>query len=117
MTSAFSQAMDDGFVARLLLPGGAEDVDIGTPLIVMVEEEEEVAAFKAVDAAAFAGAAAPEAAAPAGGDAGAAAPAPAPAAAPAAAPASAAPAAAGDVPRRRRRYKHAATGWTLTVWE
>lgn len=37
---------DDGFVARILAPDGSKDVPIGTPLVVLVEEEGSIAAFK-----------------------------------------------------------------------
>eukprot|EP00793_Prasinoderma_coloniale_P004871 PRCOL_00000632-RA len=112
------EAMDDGYVARLLVPEGTQDVAVGRPVLVMVEEAEDAKAFKEVAADAFGsvaggGGAEPSAtgvtAAPAAPSAAVAAGGGAPVAAPTAT-------AKGDVPRRRRRYKHAATGWTLTEW-
>ena len=69
------EMVDDGIVAKILLPAGSQDVAIGTPMVILVEEASDVAAFADyVAEAAPAAAAAPE-------------PAPAPAAAaPAAAP-------------------------------
>lgn len=37
---------DDGFVAKLLKPGGSKDIPVGTPLIVLVEEKEHIGDFK-----------------------------------------------------------------------
>jgi len=39
------EAQDDGFVAKLLIPENTEDVVVGDPIMVTVEEEEDVAAF------------------------------------------------------------------------
>lgn len=39
------EAQDDGFVAKLLISENTEDVVVGTPIMVTVEEEEDVAAF------------------------------------------------------------------------
>ena len=39
------EAQDDGFIAALLHPAGTEDIAVGTPIAVVVEEEEDVAAF------------------------------------------------------------------------
>jgi len=40
------EAQDDGYVARLLLEAGTQDVPVGTPIMITVEEEEHVAAFQ-----------------------------------------------------------------------
>ena len=40
------ESMEDGYVAKILIEGGREDVDVGTPLLVMVEEEKDVESFK-----------------------------------------------------------------------
>lgn len=93
---------EEGIVGKILM-SSAKDIPVGTPLLVMVEDESAIAAFKdfqpdasempAVEEEAAAAPAAPEAPTPAP----AAAAAPAPATAPAAAPVPvAAPAAAGD---------------------
>ena len=37
---------DDGFIAKLLKPGGSKDIPVGTPLIVLVEEESHIKDFK-----------------------------------------------------------------------
>lgn len=37
---------DDGFVAKLLKPGGSKDIPVGTPLIVLVDEQSHVKDFK-----------------------------------------------------------------------
>lgn len=39
------EAQDDGHVAKLLIPANTEDVTVGTPIMVTVEEAEHVAAF------------------------------------------------------------------------
>eukprot|EP01006_Ploeotia_vitrea_P055964 TRINITY_DN68053_c11_g1_i1.p1 TRINITY_DN68053_c11_g1~~TRINITY_DN68053_c11_g1_i1.p1 ORF type:complete len:501 (+),score=290.27 TRINITY_DN68053_c11_g1_i1:50-1504(+) len=44
-TIAF-ESVDDGYLAKILMPGGSQDVPVGTPVAIMVEEEEDVAAFK-----------------------------------------------------------------------
>jgi pyruvate dehydrogenase E2 component (dihydrolipoamide acetyltransferase) len=75
------EVLDDGIVARLLVADGASDLAVGTPVAVLVEAAEHVAAFKDYVPTA----AAPAAAAPAPPKPAAAAPAVAPAAAPAAA--------------------------------
>ena len=36
---------DDGFIAKILVKEGEKDISVGTPLLVMVEDEESVAAF------------------------------------------------------------------------
>jgi len=43
------EAQDDGYVAKILLPTGtdaSQDVPVGTPIMITVEEEEHVRAFK-----------------------------------------------------------------------
>ena len=45
------EAQEDGFIAQILQPSGAKDVSVGTPVIVMVEEKESVAAFAAYTSA------------------------------------------------------------------
>lgn len=93
------EAQEEGYVAAILVPDGSKDIQVGTPVIVVVEEPEMVppfANFTAADAAAAAAAPAatpaPSAAPP---------PAAAPAAAAAAAPKSAAQAAAPAAPGAR----------------
>ena len=59
------EATDDGFMAAILVPEGSEDVEVGTPVCVTVENEEDVGAFKdyeatPVEASSGAGAAAVE---------------------------------------------------------
>jgi len=77
-------SQDDGYLAKILVPGGSKDVAVGTPICVMVEDGTQVGAFKDYVAtaapAAFASVAdlaaakaAPAAAAAAGGGGGAAA--------------------------------------------
>ena len=36
---------DDGFIAKLLQESGAKDLAVGTPLAILVEEQEAVAQF------------------------------------------------------------------------
>lgn len=36
---------DDGFVAKLLVPDGARNVEVGTPVLVLVEDEAAIPAF------------------------------------------------------------------------
>lgn len=97
-------AQDDSFMAKLLVKAGTQDIPVGTPIFVTVEDADSVAAFKDFEPEAVA----EEEAAPAADTAtpepvaeekvAAAAPPPAPAAAPAAAPPAApAPAAAAPV--------------------
>ncbi len=85
------EAQDDGFVARILVGAGGDELEVGSPIMITVEEEEDAAAFKdyVLDEA-------PAAAAPPAPVAEAT-PAPPPAAVPAATPAAApaAPVAAG----------------------
>mmetsp|Transcript_12855 Transcript_12855/g.29925 ORF Transcript_12855/g.29925 Transcript_12855/m.29925 type:complete len:252 (+) Transcript_12855:208-963(+) len=61
------EAQDDGHVAKLLVKDGTEDLAVGVPIMVTVEEAEDVAAFTdyvAPDAAPVAAAPAPAAAEP-----------------------------------------------------
>ena len=39
------EAQDDGYIAKILVPAGTDDVVVGTPVMVTVEDEEDVAAF------------------------------------------------------------------------
>jgi len=39
------EAQDDGFIAKILMNSGPEDIVVGVPIMVTVEEEEDVAAF------------------------------------------------------------------------
>lgn len=55
---------DEGFVAKLLVPEGAQGLAVGTPVAVIVEEEEAVPAFKDFTAGAAAPAAPAAEAAP-----------------------------------------------------
>lgn len=40
------ECLDDGVVAKILVPEGAQDIPVGKPVIVMVEDAADVAAFK-----------------------------------------------------------------------
>eukprot|EP00587_Corethron_hystrix_P000173 CAMPEP_0113316222 /NCGR_PEP_ID=MMETSP0010_2-20120614/11571_1 /TAXON_ID=216773 ORGANISM="Corethron hystrix, Strain 308" /NCGR_SAMPLE_ID=MMETSP0010_2 /ASSEMBLY_ACC=CAM_ASM_000155 /LENGTH=242 /DNA_ID=CAMNT_0000172869 /DNA_START=54 /DNA_END=782 /DNA_ORIENTATION=+ /assembly_acc=CAM_ASM_000155 len=40
------EAQDDGIIAKIIQPDGAQDVAVGVPVCVVVDEEEDVAAFK-----------------------------------------------------------------------
>mmetsp|Transcript_26158 Transcript_26158/g.63284 ORF Transcript_26158/g.63284 Transcript_26158/m.63284 type:complete len:177 (-) Transcript_26158:377-907(-) len=104
--------VDAGFVAKFLLEEGAQDVPVGTPMLVMAESAEDVAAFADYTAAAPAPAsAAPAPAAPSPAPAPAA---PAPAASPAPSSAPAAPVAKGDVSlptMSGRIYYNETKGW------
>lgn len=83
------EAQDDGFVAKFLMEAGnGEDIPVGTPIMVTVEEEEDVAAFANFEAPAAAEPAVTPAPAPAPVEA---APAPAAVATPTPAPAAAVP--------------------------
>lgn len=81
------EAQDDGVIAKILVPAGPDEIKCGEPILVTVEEEDDVAAFKDFEVAASAATAvaepAPAAAAPTPAPAPAA---PTPAAVPAAAP-------------------------------
>ena len=53
--SAPLMPQDDGFIAKILVAEGHKDISVGTPLLVLVEDEESVGAFsdyKPSDAAA-----------------------------------------------------------------
>ena len=45
MSELCSWLQDDGFIAKILVQQGAQDIKVGTALAVMVEESEDVAAF------------------------------------------------------------------------
>jgi len=91
--------VDDGIVAKFLIPEGTQDVAVGTPMIVLCDEPEDVAAFADFTAGAAAPAEAPAAAAPA----------PAPAAAAAAVPTNLG---SGTLPAFSGRiYYNAEKGW------
>lgn len=79
------ECQDEGFVAKILVPDGAQEVPVGDLIGIMVEDQASIAAFKDFKAPATAAPAASSAPAPAPSPAPA--PAPAPAAAPAPAPA------------------------------
>lgn len=84
------EAQDEAVLAKILIQEGAADVSVGTPIMVLVENVEDAAAFKDFSPEGGAPASAPAPAAPAPA---AAAPAPAPTvAAPAPSPAAPAPA-------------------------
>lgn len=91
------EAQDDGFLAKILAEAGSTEITCGEPIMITVEEADDVAAFK--DYVVDASAAAPAASAPETPAAPSAAPepaaAPAPVTPPPAAPAAPAPAAAG----------------------
>ncbi len=40
------EAQDDGVVAKILVEAGSAEIDVGVPIVVTVEEEGDVAAFK-----------------------------------------------------------------------
>lgn len=40
------ESQDDGFIAKILLQEGAKDIPVGTPAMIFVEEEADIAAFK-----------------------------------------------------------------------
>lgn len=92
------EAQDDGVVAKILVQAGGDELEVGVPIMITVEEEEDAPAFKdyvlddAAPAAAPAAPPAPTEAPPAPAP-----PAAAPAAVPAAAPAAAPPATGGMV--------------------
>jgi hypothetical protein len=69
------ESQDDGFVAKLLVPEGTSNIEVGTPVLVIADSADDVPAFASFSPADAAGGAAPAAAA-------AEAPTPAPAAAP-----------------------------------
>lgn len=92
------EAQDDGVIAKILAEAGPDEIDCGVPIVITVEDEDDVAAFKdyVLDIAPTAPTPAPAAASPEP----LAAPAPAPVAAPTPTPVAAAPtpaaAASGD---------------------
>ena len=91
------EAQDDGFIAALLHEEGAQDIAVGTPIAVVVADEDDVAAFANFTLADALGEAPAKESSPAPAAAAPPAPAAAPAAASAAAPAApAAPRAAAD---------------------
>eukprot|EP00571_Detonula_confervacea_P015195 CAMPEP_0172298052 /NCGR_PEP_ID=MMETSP1058-20130122/866_1 /TAXON_ID=83371 /ORGANISM="Detonula confervacea, Strain CCMP 353" /LENGTH=299 /DNA_ID=CAMNT_0013007285 /DNA_START=290 /DNA_END=1189 /DNA_ORIENTATION=+ len=59
------EAQDDGFLAKQLVEAGSAEVAVGAPIMVTVEEEEDVAAFKNFDAGSAPDTSATEASAPA----------------------------------------------------
>jgi len=96
-----TEAQDDGVVAKLLVQPGSGEISVGVPIMVTVEEEADVAAFKDFVAESAVNTSATEASAPVPVEKKAApavvAPAPTPAAAPVVAPlAVPAPAVSGD---------------------
>ena len=61
------ESVDDGFMARILMPEGSSDLPVGTPVAVLCEEEEDLGSFEtfsAADAATGGGAEVSPAAAP-----------------------------------------------------
>ena len=44
--------MEDGVVAKILVPEGTSDIEVGTPVLVIAEEAEDVPAFADFTAAA-----------------------------------------------------------------
>ena len=40
------ESQEDGYIAKLLVSDGAKDIAVGTPVVVLVEELGDVAAFK-----------------------------------------------------------------------
>merc|ERR1740117_536173 len=58
-TMSFDSA-EDGYVAKFLVEAGTADIPLGTPVVVMCEEEDDVAAFAPTAAAPQAAPAAPE---------------------------------------------------------
>lgn len=56
------ESQEDGFLAKILAPDGTKDIEVGTTVAIVVEEEGDVAAFK--DYSPSSGGAAPAAAAP-----------------------------------------------------
>jgi len=59
------EAQDDGVVAKILVEAGSEELEVGVPIMITVEEEEDAPAFKDYVVADSAPAAAPAAAPPA----------------------------------------------------
>jgi pyruvate dehydrogenase E2 component (dihydrolipoamide acetyltransferase) len=91
------EAQEEGVIAKILVPDGANGIDVGSPVLVMVDDKDSVAAFEAftaADAGGSAGAPAPPAPK-------AEAPAPKPTAAPAAPKPAATPTSAPSAPGAR----------------
>ncbi|KAK9817885.1 hypothetical protein WJX72_003713 [[Myrmecia] bisecta] len=61
--------MDDGFIAKILVPAGTKDVAVGTPLALLVEDADSVPAFKDYKGGASAGSSSDSNAKPASADA------------------------------------------------
>jgi pyruvate dehydrogenase E2 component (dihydrolipoamide acetyltransferase) len=90
------EAQDSNFLAKIILPAGSQNVSVGQPIAVTVENAADVAAFASVSASSLSGGSRPPASAAAPAPAAA----PTPAAAPSkAAPSAAAPRAAGGAPK------------------
>eukprot|EP01024_Parvocaulis_polyphysoides_P060094 TRINITY_DN6522_c0_g1_i4.p2 TRINITY_DN6522_c0_g1~~TRINITY_DN6522_c0_g1_i4.p2 ORF type:complete len:371 (-),score=87.49 TRINITY_DN6522_c0_g1_i4:71-1183(-) len=49
------ESQDEGFLAKILYPAGSSDIQIGTPVAVLVEDQESVGAFASFTVADFAG--------------------------------------------------------------
>lgn len=45
------EAQDEGYLAKILMPEGSSDVQVGAPIFIMVEDEESVDAFGSYSAA------------------------------------------------------------------
>ncbi|KAG5190403.1 putative dihydrolipoyllysineresidue acetyltransferase component of pyruvate dehydrogenase complex [Tribonema minus] len=54
------EAQDEGFVAKLLVPEGAQSITVGDPILITVEDKDSVAAFESYEAPATKEAPAPE---------------------------------------------------------
>jgi len=39
------EAQDDGYIAKILMDAGSDDIKVGVPIMITVEEEEDIAAF------------------------------------------------------------------------
>merc|ERR1719424_1371806 len=59
------EAQDDGVVAKILVPAGTNDVEVGKPIFVTVEDEDDTGAFASFDGSASEAPAAPAAPEPA----------------------------------------------------
>jgi pyruvate dehydrogenase E2 component (dihydrolipoamide acetyltransferase) len=90
------ESVEEGYIAKILMPEGTEDVAVGTPIAILAEEAEDVAAFADYTVGDAGSAAAPTPAAPAA--AAAATPSPSPPPPPPAAAVAATPAAAAVPP-------------------
>jgi len=55
------EAQDDGVVAKILVPAGTNDVEVGKPIFVTVEDEDDTGAFASFDGSASEAPAAPAA--------------------------------------------------------